>query len=218
VHRLGGGGRRQRVCCVVHPDAAIVGHSMYAVRTQLVGGRVVGLGSCVVRSSPRYGETALSSEASTSAGVLEALEDSQCDVSLLNYEIRDGVRICGLSVDRDGSCPGVKMGQYQPRVVRSKKGAIQAWGVRSELRPEWSERGFIVQHATEVLLPARDQSVAVVRKYTQAWKVCRLKGRMQTVGQGKSVITVGVSDLRVSGQRWYRFKAFFVARGSRREL
>jgi hypothetical protein len=31
------------------------------------------------------------------------------------------------------------------------------------------------------------------------------------VGQGKSVLTVGVSDLRVAGQRWYRFKAFFVA-------
>jgi hypothetical protein len=103
------------------------------------------------------------------------------------------------------------MTEYQPRVIRSKKGGAQAWGVSSELRPEWSERGFIVQLVTEVLLPARDQSVAVVRKYTQAWKVCRLKGRMQTVGQGKSAITVGVSDLRVPGQRWYRFKAFFVA-------
>jgi hypothetical protein len=107
------------------------------------------------------------------------------------------------------------MTEYQPRVIRSKKGAAQAWGVSSELRPEWSERGFIVQHTTEVLLPARDQSVAVVRNYTQAWKVCRLKGRMQTVGQGKSMLSVGrVSDLRVSGERWYRIKAFFVARAA----
>jgi hypothetical protein len=93
----------------------------------------------------RFGETALSSEASTSAGVLEALEDSQCDVSLLNDEIRDGVRICGLSVDHGVACPGVRMTEYQPRVVRSRKCVAQAWGVSSELRPEWSERGFIVQ-------------------------------------------------------------------------
>jgi hypothetical protein len=56
----------------------------------------------------RYGETALSSEASTSAGVVEALENSLCDVTFLNEEIRDGVRNCGLSAKHGVSCPGVR--------------------------------------------------------------------------------------------------------------
>ena len=69
----------------------------------------------------RYGETALSSKTSTSAGVLEALENSLCDVTFLNEEIQDGARNGGLSVKHGVSCPGVRMGQYQPRVIRSQQ-------------------------------------------------------------------------------------------------
>jgi hypothetical protein len=54
--------------------------------------------------------------------------------------------------------------------------------------------------------------VAVVRKYTQAWKVSRhQKSKLVVAGQGKCEFSFASHDLVRKGQRLYRLRAFFVA-------
>jgi hypothetical protein len=70
------------------------------------------------------------------------------------------------------------------------------------------ERGYIVQQVTEVLLT---KGASIVRKYTQGWKVFRLrKGQMRTIAQGKCAFMVGATELAAEGKRLYRLKAYFV--------
>jgi hypothetical protein len=130
-------------------------------------------------------------------------------VSLLNSEIQEGVV---LGEGLDGILPAVGMTVYRSLVVRARSGEIKSWGVSSELRLAWRERGYIVQHATEVVLPSRDRRVTVVRKYTQAWKVSRRqKSKLIVAGQEKCEFSFASHDLMRKGQRLYRLRAFFVA-------
>ena len=145
----------------------------------------------------------------TSSGVVEALSNCECDVSLLSSEIQEGVV---LGEGLDGILPAVGMTVYRPLTIRTRSGVIKSWGVSSELRLAWRERGYIVQHATEVVLPSRDRGVTVVRKYTQAWKVSRRqKSKLIVAGQGKCELTFVNHDLMRKRQRLYRLRAFFVA-------
>jgi hypothetical protein len=158
----------------------------------------------------KYGEAAVASRDGTSSGAVEmALSNCECDVSLLNSEIQEGVL---LGTARGGILPEVGMTAYQPRVVRASSGEIKSRGMSSDLRLSRRERGFIVQHVTEVILPSRDRGVAVVRKFTQGWKVVsRPKNKLIVAGQGRCEFLFNSHDLERKGGRMYRLRAFFVA-------
>jgi hypothetical protein len=157
----------------------------------------------------KYGEAAVASKDGTSSGGMVALSNCECDVSLINSEIQEGVM---LATSPGGILPDVGMTAYRPLVVRARSGEIRSWGVSSELRLTRRERGYIVQYVTEVILPSRERGVAVVRKYTQAWKVSRRpKSKLIVAGQGKCEFSFTSHDLERKGGRMYRLRAFFVA-------
>jgi hypothetical protein len=67
----------------------------------------------------KYGEAAVTSKDGTSSGGIEALSNCECDVSLINSEIQEGVM---LATAPDGILPAVSMTAYRPLVVRARSG------------------------------------------------------------------------------------------------
>jgi hypothetical protein len=82
----------------------------------------------------KFGEAAAQTKDGTSSGVLEALSNCECDVSLLNSEIQVGV-VLGEG-PAGGILPAVGMSLYRPLTTRTRTGVIKSWGVSSELRLE----------------------------------------------------------------------------------
>jgi hypothetical protein len=153
----------------------------------------------------RYGPTTSGVGEPSAEGILEALGVCRCDVAALNEGLSGDVLIGG---SQQGARPPLGTTVYHPVVERSRKGMVNSWGVSSELRMDQRERGYIVQQVTEILLT---KGASVVRKYTQGWKVFRLKkGQMRTIAQGKCEFLVGATELAAEGKRQYRLKAYFV--------